>query len=379
MRIPPLLASSQARESHAAPAPAPSASGHVRRCRSDGGGGITLPSMGAPPLHPTPTSPTARPHHHYYLLSIKQLNTLGAAAVLAFSTTVPLLEIAFAVLLPPTSSSSPGSPSRSARAARDPDPTAPPSSSLYAPSIRHLLLGPPPAPDMEGPRSPLPITADHGFLESVGGPPSMEGHALPHLVLGPAPGVLELSDAIERARQILDKIPGRATGAYSQSQVLSEVGCTKAFGFDITAACSGFLVGLITATRFIKDALSNYVDWTDRGTCILFGDAAGAVLVQACSADEDGMLGFCVQSDGNGQKHLSAIAANDESILSNTNGVPGFTPKKATYSCIQMNRKEVFRFAVRCVPQSIEKALPRSWFACLQYRLIVVTSSGCPN
>uniref|UniRef100_A0A804MI00 Beta-ketoacyl-[acyl-carrier-protein] synthase III C-terminal domain-containing protein n=1 Tax=Zea mays TaxID=4577 RepID=A0A804MI00_MAIZE len=52
----------------------------------------------------------------------------------------------------------------------------------------------------------------------------------------------------------------------------------------------------------------------------LVGDAAGAVLVQACSADEDGMLGFCVQSDGNGQKHLSAIAANDESILSNTNG-----------------------------------------------------------
>ncbi|KAM3403213.1 hypothetical protein ACQJBY_006763 [Aegilops geniculata] len=67
------------------------------------GGGIALPSMGQPPppLHPTPTSPTARPHHHYYLFSIKQLNTLGAAAVLAFSTTVPLSEIAFAVLLLP--------------------------------------------------------------------------------------------------------------------------------------------------------------------------------------------------------------------------------------------------------------------------------------
>lgn len=153
------------------------------------------------------------------------------------------------------------------------------------------------------------------------------------------------------------------------AQVLAEVGCTNAFGFDITAACSGFIVGLITATRFIKggglqnvlvvgaDALSKYVDWTDRGTCILFGDAAGAVLVQACSADEDGLLGFCVQSDGNGQKHLNAVTANDESILSNTNGVPGFPPKKATYSCIQMNGKEVFRFAVRCVPQSIEKAL----------------------
>ncbi|KAL6844046.1 hypothetical protein ACP4OV_025719 [Aristida adscensionis] len=153
------------------------------------------------------------------------------------------------------------------------------------------------------------------------------------------------------------------------AQVLTEVGCTNAFGFDITAACSGFIVGLITATRFIKggglrnvlvvgaDALSKFVDWTDRGTCILFGDAAGAVVVQACGADEDGLLGFCVQSDGNGQKHLNAGTSNDESILSKTNGVPGFPPKKATYSCIQMNGKEVFRFAVRCVPQSIEKAL----------------------
>ncbi|XP_020174735.1 uncharacterized protein [Aegilops tauschii subsp. strangulata] len=64
-------------------------------------GGIALPSMGQPPppQHPEPTSPTARPHHHYYLFSCKHLNTLGAKAVLAFSTTVPLSEIAFAVLL----------------------------------------------------------------------------------------------------------------------------------------------------------------------------------------------------------------------------------------------------------------------------------------
>ncbi|KAF7006246.1 hypothetical protein CFC21_021300, partial [Triticum aestivum] len=53
------------------------------------------------PLHPEPTSPTTRPHHHHYLFSIKQLNTLGAAAVLAFSTTMPLSEIAFGVLLLP--------------------------------------------------------------------------------------------------------------------------------------------------------------------------------------------------------------------------------------------------------------------------------------
>jgi len=154
-------------------------------------------------------------------------------------------------------------------------------------------------------------------------------------------------------------------------QVMAELGCTKAFGFDITAACSGFIVGLITATQYIKggggkiqnvlvvgaDALSQYVDWTDRGTCILFGDAAGAVLVQACSADEDGLLGFCLQSDGNGQKHLHCSGSNAKSILSKTNGAPSFPPKKGAFSCIEMNGKEVFRFAVRCVPQSIEKAL----------------------
>uniref|UniRef100_Q25A72 beta-ketoacyl-[acyl-carrier-protein] synthase III n=1 Tax=Oryza sativa TaxID=4530 RepID=Q25A72_ORYSA len=160
-----------------------------------------------------------------------------------------------------------------------------------------------------------------------------------------------------------------AKGGLRGLPVLAEVGCANAFGFDITAACSGFIIGLITATRFIKgggirnilvigaDALSQFVDWTDRGTCILFGDAAGAVLVQACSADEDGLLGFCVQSDGNGQKHLNCVSSHVGSILSKTNGVPSFPPKKATFSNIEMNGKEVFRFAVRCVPQSIEKAL----------------------
>ncbi|XBH85068.1 hypothetical protein VPH35_073080 [Triticum aestivum] len=53
------------------------------------------------PLHPEPTAPTALPHYHHHLFSIKQLNTLGAAAVLAFSTTVPLSKIAFGVLLLP--------------------------------------------------------------------------------------------------------------------------------------------------------------------------------------------------------------------------------------------------------------------------------------
>ncbi|OAY79263.1 3-oxoacyl-(acyl-carrier-protein) synthase 3 B, chloroplastic [Ananas comosus] len=154
------------------------------------------------------------------------------------------------------------------------------------------------------------------------------------------------------------------------ARVQRDLGCKNAWAFDTTAACSGFVVGLITATRFIKgggfqnilvigaDALSRCVDWTDRGTCILFGDAAGAVLVQACNGDEDGFLGFDVNSDGNGQKHLNAVAKEDGAdALLNSNGAPLFPPKKSSFSFIQMNGKEVFRFAVRCVPQSIESAL----------------------
>ncbi|MQL90321.1 hypothetical protein Taro_022927 [Colocasia esculenta] len=153
------------------------------------------------------------------------------------------------------------------------------------------------------------------------------------------------------------------------ARVQREIGCKNAWAFDITAACSGFVVGLVTASRFIKgggyqnvlvigaDALSQYVDWTDRGTCILFGDAAGAVLVQACTANEDGLLGFDLQSDGHGERHLNAIIKDDTEIHSNTNGAALFPPRKPSYSFLQMNGKEVFRFAVRCVPQSIEVAL----------------------
>ncbi|URE12946.1 3-oxoacyl- acyl-carrier-protein synthase III [Musa troglodytarum] len=153
-------------------------------------------------------------------------------------------------------------------------------------------------------------------------------------------------------------------------QVQRDLGCKNAWAFDVTAACSGFIVGLITATRFIKgggfqnilvigaDALSRYVDWTDRGTCILFGDAAGAVLVQACHSDEDGLLGFDLHSDGHGHRQLNALAqGDDDKLISNSNGAPLFPPRKSSFSCIQMNGKEVFRFAVRCVPQSIEAAL----------------------
>ncbi|KAG0477922.1 hypothetical protein HPP92_012641 [Vanilla planifolia] len=154
------------------------------------------------------------------------------------------------------------------------------------------------------------------------------------LALKAASGALEMSSVLADDVDLLilcTSTPDDLFGGGGQIQ--RDLGCKNAWTFDITAACSGFLIGLITATRFIKgggyhnilvvgaDALSRHVDWTDRGTCILFGDAAGAVLVQACNADDDGLLGFDLHSDGHGQRYLYATANEAEiTDAANTNG-----------------------------------------------------------
>ncbi|NEN98335.1 MAG: beta-ketoacyl-ACP synthase 3, partial [Moorea sp. SIO3I7] len=94
----------------------------------------------------------------------------------------------------------------------------------------------------------------------------------------------------------------------SANQVQALLGASKAVAFDITAACSGFVFGLATASQFIRtglyqnvlligaDILSRWVDWSDRSTCVLFGDGAGAVVLQANQSDR--LLGFALCSDG---------------------------------------------------------------------------------
>jgi len=93
------------------------------------------------------------------------------------------------------------------------------------------------------------------------------------------------------------------------------VGASNAFGFDLNAACSGFLFALTTGTSFIEsgrykkvivvgaDKMSSIVDYTDRTTCVLFGDAAGAVLLEP-STDENGILDSLLKSDGVGKNYL---------------------------------------------------------------------------
>jgi 3-oxoacyl-[acyl-carrier-protein] synthase-3 len=97
--------------------------------------------------------------------------------------------------------------------------------------------------------------------------------------------------------------------------VQNQIGATRAWGFDLVAACSGFLYGLTTAAHLVaagthnkvlvigSDTMSRIIDYTDRSTCVLFGDGAGAMLIEPLAADEDQRLGFIDfigQIDGSG-------------------------------------------------------------------------------
>jgi 3-oxoacyl-[acyl-carrier-protein] synthase III len=152
----------------------------------------------------------------------------------------------------------------------------------------------------------------------------------------------------------------------SASQIQSDLGANQAVAFDLTAACSGFVFGMVTAAQFIRtgtygnvlligaDILSRWTDWTDRRTCVLFGDGAGAVVMQA-NEGGDRLLGFEIRSDGSQNDCLTLSYQAEPREL-----IPGVTVGQGTYQPIAMNGQEVYRFAVKRVPEVIEKALFRA-------------------
>ena len=152
----------------------------------------------------------------------------------------------------------------------------------------------------------------------------------------------------------------------SATQVQNLIGATTAVAFDLTAACSGFVFSLITASQFIRngvyqnvlvigaDCLSRWVDWQDRTTCILFGDGAGAVVCQG-SQEKDNLLGFEMCSNG---------VLNNNLNLAYEGKIKGVGEDKEInqggFGKITMNGREVYRFAVHKVPEVLEKALFRA-------------------
>jgi 3-oxoacyl-[acyl-carrier-protein] synthase-3 len=144
------------------------------------------------------------------------------------------------------------------------------------------------------------------------------------------PGKATSDMGVEVVKQILDKsgvkpeeidlllcatVTGDMVFPDTANTILDKIGAKNAFGFDINAACSGFLYALSTGSKFVEtgsyknvivigaDKMSSIVDYTDRATCIIFGDGAGGVLLQA-SDSGNGIIDSILRADGSGREFL---------------------------------------------------------------------------
>jgi len=141
------------------------------------------------------------------------------------------------------------------------------------------------------------------------------------------------------------------------------IGATNAAAFDLGAACSGFCYGLATGASFIQsramrrvlvigaDTLSKQVNWQDRGTCILFGDGAAAVVLAPCAADS-GVLTSLLGADGGGLESVWIPAGGSRTPIT-----PEVLEQKR--NTISMRGQEVYRFAVQVVPEVVQAALKK--------------------
>ena len=147
-------------------------------------------------------------------------------------------------------------------------------------------------------------------------------------------------------------------------RIQAGLGITKGAAFDVQAVCSGFIYGLAIADNFIKagqskralvvgaETFSRILDWKDRGTCVLFGDGAGAIVLEAQSQlgtrEDRGILATRIRSDGRFEDLLYV------------DGGPGSTK---TTGYLRMNGREVFRHAVQKISSVIEETLVSSGYA----------------
>ncbi|HHT7803134.1 TPA: beta-ketoacyl-ACP synthase III [Streptococcus suis] len=140
--------------------------------------------------------------------------------------------------------------------------------------------------------------------------------------------------------------------------VQAKIGATKAFAYDLVAACSGFVYALSTAEKLIAsgryqkgmvigaETLSRVVDWSDRSTAVLFGDGAGGVLLEACV--QPSFLGEILRTDGS--RGASLTAGIDQKCTP-------FSDATCSQPYIQMDGRSIFEFAVRDVTKTIAELL----------------------
>ena len=163
------------------------------------------------------------------------------------------------------------------------------------------------------------------------------------------------------------------------SLVQDYLGATKAGAFDLGAACSGFVYALDMATQAIAtgsvrnaivigaETMSRVLDWEDRGTCILFGDGAGAVVLKGYNI-EGGVKASTLRSDGSGGDLLSlpAVYHNPMPMLE-----PEFSSNGHGKNTISMNGRQVFRFATKVIASSVNDTLKKAGMSIDDIDLII--------
>jgi 3-oxoacyl-[acyl-carrier-protein] synthase-3 len=181
------------------------------------------------------------------------------------------------------------------------------------------------------------------------------------------------SDAAMRALEVANVHPGdldmivlsTSTPEHifpaTASLVQDQIGAVKASAFDLLAACTGFVYALNLGSQAIKsngadnvliigsETLSRVVNWKDRNTCILFGDGAGAFVMQA-SEEPGGVLSAVLRSDGSGKDLLSVPGGGSRHPASMQTLYDGL-------HYIQMNGREVFRFATRVMAEATQQTI----------------------
>ncbi|MCP4417380.1 MAG: ketoacyl-ACP synthase III [Chloroflexi bacterium] len=162
-------------------------------------------------------------------------------------------------------------------------------------------------------------------------------------------------------------------------RVQDYLGAVRAGAFDLSAACSGFVYGLSMASQAIRtgsvrnavvigaETMSRVLNWEDRGTCILFGDGAGAVVLKGSSVP-GGVLASTLRSDGSGGNLLSlpAVYHNPMPMLG-----PEYLHNGHKKNTVAMNGRQVFRFATRVLAASIEETVEKAGLTIDDIDLIV--------
>lgn len=158
--------------------------------------------------------------------------------------------------------------------------------------------------------------------------------------------------------------------------IQDRLGLKQAAAFDLNAACSGFIYGITVAAQFVQtgfyehvlmigaDANSRLVDWQDRGTCVIFGDGASAVVVSRSTRRDRGIRASYIRADGSGWRHLHQPAGGAKRP-------PTVETVRDRLHHIKMDGKETFKFAARAMAEAANEATRRAGLEFKDIKLLV--------